>query len=361
MSESSVSKLLRDVLFVSAVLMKGRYVASLKPSSPTEFETFVRNRLSKGIYLVSSTAGSRTFRALVADGTILGAVMEEGGAVVEGREALQKCLDGSVGVNVFEITDEVLNFVPNLRDQLKSLTSAPSAEPKPAPTTTPVIERRAPPSPPPPPPPSIPREVRVERSEAVALPRAADLKSILAMIESELPHTLRVIGIDVGRAVARMTEGKIVSVYLKIVNIPPPEFDAQKIGWITLSKVVTALGRHVNDFDYYLEIETPHQGAAVYQLLSPLDKVPAFVHGVVLYQLYTHGILVTSTKTKYDPSSNYVEAVYGVRPRSRDVALSTHILERLARECLRTVKIGFHGRVRIRLRAGFLTEGRAEG
>ena len=362
---SPIIDLLRDVIFVSAVLMKGRYITSLRPSSMAEFEAFVKGRLSKGLYLVSSTAGSKTFRALVLNGSVLGALMEESGSVAEGEEALRKCLDGGLGLNVFEITEDVLNFVPGLRERLEKLSIVEESGAKIIPPTAPrastptVVEK------PLPTPPSVtapPREERVERRiPEAAMPRAVDLKSALAMIENELPHTMRVIGIDMGKVVARMTEGNTISLYVKVINIPPPELDSQKICWISLSKVVTTVGRPVNDFDYYIEIETPHQGAAIYQFLSPLDKVQAFVNGTVLYQLYTHGITATSIKSRFDPSSNFLEVIYSVKPRSREVALSTYILERIARECLRIVKIGFRGRARIRLRAGLFTEGRAEG
>ncbi len=370
-----VNALLKDVVFLSAVLMKGRYVTSARVSGRPGLEAFIRRSIPKGLYLLTTRSEGRSLRILVANGRVVGAVLELGSEKFEGDEAIDKGLEGEATLNTFEITEEVLNFVPTAKQVLEKVLSGeplpaktPSAEAKteatPSPPPVETVKPAAPPTPPTPPPPA-PRAntvASVVEARAPARPaRAAGLKEVLALVESEVPRALDPLGVRVARTEARITEGETLEMYIKVVNVPPPEVTPEVISWVAMSKAFTIMGLSVDDYDAVIEVETPHHGSSRYHYITFVDKVSSFIHGVVAQVLFSHSVIPTPSRVRVDPDSKFVEVIYSVRPKRRDIALSSSMLSRLAMECVRIVKNVFPGRVRIRLKAGFLTEGRAEG
>ncbi len=375
---SNVSTLLKDVVFLSAVLMKGRYVTTAKVGDRPQLEALIRNRLAKGLYLLTTRSGTQSLRVLVANGRIVGAVLESQGSVVEGDEAIDKGVQGEVSLNVFEITDDVLSFVPNAKKVLESVLSAvpkAASPPAPAPAPQPPAPAPTPPSPPTPaaePPRAMERELAPPAASAEAVAASAGavaeeargaerLRGSLSLLETEIPRALDPLGVRVSRASAKISGGDTIDIYVKVSNIPPPEVTPEVVSWVAMSKVYTILGASIEEYDVIVEVETPHQGSSRFHYITPVDKVSTFIHGVVTQILFSHSIVPHPSRVKIDPDTKFVEALYSVRARRKDIALSSSMLTRLATECVRIVKNVFPGRVRIRLRAGFLTEGRAEG
>jgi len=419
---SDVNSVLNDVVFLSMVFMKGKYVTSRRISSTGELESYVSKTLGSGTYIMSARfdldGKEANLRILTANGRIVAASLDVSGERRFGLEAVEEALrrTQNLVLNVFELTDELINMFPQLREAVERARSgAPAIETRrstappapaaaaPAATTTPAAPPRTPPAAAPPTPPRAPAPtpaadagdrmrdagIRDRVREELVVPRLRRrtytpppiipmstpprttttstparplaLSEDLASLEEEVVRAFRELAIAVERVEISIEEGVSMDVYVKFRDMPPRELDAEKLAWIAVSRLYEVAKNLVDRYGLALTIELPHTGAHRFHFVTNVDKILALFHGVVFRVLFSHGAVITGIKSRVSSDESFVEVIYSVRPKSREVLLSTDMLNRLAQECLRKIKNVWDRRARIRLKAGFFTEGRAEG
>jgi len=406
---SEVGNVLNDVVFLSMVFMKGKYVASRRVSTLTELENYVARTLGNGTYLLSARfdldGRESNLRILAANGRIIAASLDVGGERRFGTEAIEEALHRvpNLVLNVFQLTDELVNMFPQLRELVEKARSAPPPTPRATPTPAPSTPPPKPAAPTPPatapaapapapapdaarlrdtgmrervreeltaprfrrrtytPPPIIPMSTPPRTATTSTPARPLALSEDLASLEEEVVRAFRELAIAVERAEISIEEGVSMDVYVKFRDMPPRELDAEKLAWIAVSRLYEVAKNLVDRYGLAITIELPHTGAHRFHFVTNVDKVLALFHGVVFRVLFSHGAIITGIKSRVSSDESFVEVIYSVRPKSREVLLSTDMLNRLAQECLRKIKNVWDRRARIRLRAGLFTEGRAEG
>lgn len=100
-------------------------------------------------------------------------------------------------------------------------------------------------------------------------------------------------------------------------------------------------------------------GQGVTTLDIGLAKWLTYFNGTVLRILLPHGFYIDNVKAGVSADSTYVELTYYVKSNIEKYASRT-MLARLAYECVREIKKLWPHKIKVRLRAGLLTEGRAE-
>ncbi|HID80268.1 MAG TPA: hypothetical protein EYP48_00930, partial [Ignisphaera sp.] len=119
---SSVSEVLRDSVFLMQVLMKGRVVAVLNIDSIDKVKSIISQQLSKGLYLLTGRARINdqevSVRMIVYNGKLAFVLVERGDATFSGFQALKSIVEEAkrLTLNVFEITQELIEMYPALRE-----------------------------------------------------------------------------------------------------------------------------------------------------------------------------------------------------------------------------------------------------
>jgi len=123
---SSLSEVLRDAVFLMQVLMKGRIVTMLNIDSVEKMESIISQQLNKGLYLLSgrTRVGDQevSIRMIVYNGRLAFVLVEQGGNTFSGLEALKSIVEEvkRLTLNVFEITPELIEMYPVLREVSKT-------------------------------------------------------------------------------------------------------------------------------------------------------------------------------------------------------------------------------------------------
>ena len=135
------------------------------------------------------------------------------------------------------------------------------------------------------------------------------------------------------------------------------ELDPRAIAWIIVNRLLELRPELVGD--KVIRITINFAGSlSTYVFDTELIKRIGYFNGAVLRILIPHGFYITDVKTRIDPVASKVELLYSVK--SIEKVVSRTMLSRLAYECVREIKKMWPGRIVVRLRAGLITEGRAE-
>ncbi len=359
---SSVSEVLRDSVFLMQVLMKGRVVAVVPASSLDAIENVVKQRLNKGLYLLSgriTVEGQEvSVRILVHDGQVVEVLVERGGSVARGLDELKKLVEDvkDLRLHVFEIPAELTDLYPVLKvvevrreesvESRREVKPKPKVVEKPAPkplvareataraVAEKVVEVRRP-----------PEEVRKEAAVAVKEP-----------IEQAVVRVLNALNVDVYNfSVEEQGDRLLVKL---VASSYRREITHDALVWIVVGRLVELDIQRIMSKKVVLELDYNGKRKQV-TLDTELAKWLAYFNGTVLKILLPHSFYIDSAKPNISPDGTFVELIYSVKSSVEKYASRT-MLSRLAYECVREIKKLWPHRVRVRLRAGLFTEGRAE-
>ncbi len=355
-----LEELLRDVMFVSMVLMKGRFVRADRVESLENLNKILSSYASKGLYFVSCRGELEgkeiNAKILVRDGKIVAVIVEYGGNVIRGIEAFDEYVKKSGGfeVRIFEVPAQLTDLFPILREALESIEKAGSP-PMPAPTPAP-----RPPTPPSPKTETVAKapETTVRPAPAPRIEAEAVRKPVTEEPSKAIERALRDTYIE--SSVALNVNPATVTITVKVRNIPPPGITDEMISWIALSRAMEVLTDEIRTKPVTIIVETPTSGSMRFDYPTAIQRNLAFFHGVVVRKLYPSGLLITDIKPRLSPDGTRAEIQYGVKPRSKDIEVSSEMLRRLARECVQEIKAYTPLRVRIVFRGGLFLKGEAE-
>lgn len=357
---SSVSDVLRDSVFLMQVLMKGRVVAVISASSLDVIENIVKQRLSKGLYLLSGriTVDSQevSVRILVRDGQVVEVLVERGGNVARGLDELKKLVEDAknLRLHAFEIPSELMDLYPVLNvveiRKEETVESKTGVEPKAVETPSSVL--------------STTSEVMTQ----VAADKATEIKKLLEEVRKEaviavvepieqgVIRVLNALNVDVYSFSIGEQEDKLL--VKLIASSYRREITHDTLVWIVVGRLMELDMQRVMSKKVVLDLD--YNGKQKQMVLdTELAKWLAYFNGTVLKILLSHSFYIDSAKPNISPDGTFVELIYSVKSSVEKYA-SRAMLSRLAYECVREIKKLWPHKVRVRLRAGLLTEGRAE-
>ena len=347
---SSISEVLRDSVFLMQVLMKGRVAAVLNIDSIEKMESVVSQQLSKGLYLLTGRARvddqEVSIRIIAYNGRPAFVLVERGDTVLSGFEALRSIIEEvkRLTLNVFEITPELIEMYPALREVDKvseSMKPGVSAE-----HTMEVQTVKTEVTPP-----KVESQTReVERVTEVVKPE------VMEPIEKSVTRILNALNVDVyGFSMEESDE----EIRVKLVaSSYRKEISHNLLVWVIASRLIEMYIQGV--MRKRLTIEVEYNGEQRVTVLdTELAKWLTYFNGTVLRILLPHGFYIDHVKTSVSADGTYVELTYYVKSNIEKYASRT-MLTRLAYECVREIKKLWPHKIKVRLRAGLLTEGRAE-
>ncbi len=357
---SSVSDVLRDSVFLMHVLMKGRVVAVVSVSSLDVIENIVKQRLSKGLYLLSGriTIDSQeiSVRILVHDGQVVEVLVERGENVARGLDELKKLIENTknLRLHAFEIPSDLMDLYPLLNvveirkeETIESKRGVESKEIE-TPSSVPSTTSKA-----------VTQVAEDKAAGVKKLLEEAKKEAIIAVvepIEQGVVRVLNALNVDVysfsiGEHKDRLLVKLIASSYRR-------EITYDTLVWIVVGRLMELDMQRVMSKKVVLELD--YNGKQKRTVLdTELAKWLAYFNGTVLKILLPHSFYVDNAKPNISPDGTFVELIYSVKSSVEKYA-SRAMLSRLAYECVREIKKLWPHKVRVRLRAGLLTEGRAE-
>ena len=347
---SSLSEVLRDAVFLMQVLMKGRMVTMLNIDSVEKIESIISQQLNKGLYLLSGRirVGNQevSTRMIVYNGKLAFVLVERGGTTFSGLEALKSIVEEvkKLTLNVFEITPELIETYPALREVSKT-----SEDVKTEVVSERIMEVQA-----------VETETAPMKAEdqIVEVKRVAEVAKpeIVEPIEKSVTRILNALNVDVyGFSMSENEEEIRVEL---VASSYRKEISHNLLVWVIASRLFETYVRSVMRKKLIIEVE--YNGERRVTILdTELAKWLAYFNGTVLRVLLPHGFYIDNVKTSVSADGTYVELTYYVKSNIEKYASRT-MLARLAYECVREIKKFWPHRIRVRLRAGLFTEGRAE-
>ncbi len=320
MKVSLVEDVLRDPLFVSNVILRGRLDGRIEARC-NELRIGGKLTVGTGLKLVSGyiTVGGRnvSIRALVLDGEILALLTEPSEVDVRNLSSY------SVLLTVYEVPRELVEVYPQLKEliggieesqKLSTVRNAPSIQ-------------------------TIGGETFVGQDVAPVIERMLDNCNLSVEYVSVVSERSKI----VVNVVARNRLKKFV--------------DHDIATYVMVAALAKALRQRfaLVEIEIALELDGKRRVAT---LRNEESRWRAFSSGIASYVAMKHGFRVNKVSTSIDMSRKSIDVVMNLK--SLHERATPEVLQQIAFESVREIKMLWMGRVCIRAKSGRFTEGRAE-